>query len=421
MKKETFVLDIVEELRQNPRPVFASHKLNPAVMNLVSDRPDVLAKLASILWVLKLAKKGANGLKASPGFKILGYKTFGNLIDSSREDIETFISGLPTEEQNTFSNADNVIGLMVAKDVANTGEEDLETLIISGKTVALPFEKLVQKGFAMPGSMYILVLISDKLLRPVEEKIAIRKEKINKKKEAKRIPGKIKAELKAKAEKRLNALKKKRSELESTLYSTTKELEQFKQIGKEFNVETGKPSEVFNAMNVAKTVGVNTGKIIEAKRQALKDRIKYLTSRSEELLVRLSTEKDQNKILSIKSMISKNSTEIRDARARLGTYKNMSPKAIRNKAQILKDVSKSIENNILEGMSIGDSLNKALSELIAKPAEKQIIKQEVMQQVANGVPTAFAVQQALQSNVKASDDSSILNKKKTIEEIIAML
>ena len=96
----------------------------------------------------------------------------------------------------------------------------------------------------------------------------------------------------------------------------------------------------------------------------------------------------------------KNSKAVREARMRLGTYKNISVNGMKKKAELLKQANAAMEANIAAGNNIKEALNLAIAGLGIKPAEEVLIKQQVMQQVADGTPMQFAVQQAIQENIQ---------------------
>jgi len=480
--RKEFVLSVVEEIKANPRAVLAGHGINPAVLQTIVGRPDVLAKLATVLYSTVYAKKGATGLKKTANFKISGYKSSGALIDLGREDIETFIAGLTAEDQAKFTNANNILVFAMLPEAPATGEETTSDEIISGKSIAMTFDQAISRAYKFPGAMYLTVMYGDSVARPAEEATAKRKEKVNKAKQSKRTPAKIMSELKAKAAKKLDLLKGKRIALENAAFTTEKELAQFKAIGQQFGTKSANPAHIIGGLNkfdkaasakkaeydaaIAllddeqkgylaqalkyKKAGkpvmvkaylkelnnpviteyvmaggtVNTSAdIIDARKVELKTKLKGLVARNEQLLVDLSLAPADKK-LSIRSMISKNNATIRDLRAKLGTYKNISVTGMATKAAMLKEIHASIEENIAEGKSIDEALSNSLAKLNAKPAQKEIIKQQIMQQVADGKVMQFAVQQTIQDNydtLTSGTDSSELSSDYNIESLLNML
>lgn len=450
MTKKEFVLQVVDQLLENPRKVLAGHGIQAAVLQTIVKRPDVMQKLASILYTLKTAKKGAVGLKKASNFQIKGYKTFPDMNMKAREDIETFIGGLNGDDQTKFNNAENVVTILMLPDTNGLvpGDEGDEVVqgIITGKSVLLPFDSAVRKEYRIPGGMYLVVMVADSAVRPAEEKIALRNEKKNKRAAAKRTPAKIKMELKRKANKKLAKLADERTGLKQKAYNTKMQLVQANYlrdalgdddimygIGKrnmqasnyqinKAGIMAGLTPEQKGAYSAAQFLlkrgdktaakallrkmglhpSVATGSapatgdaVVAARKSELRKKVRDLVKRNEQLMLDLSLAPAQKR-LSIKSMISKNNSTIKALRARLGTYKNMSSQALNSKAAMLQQVNAAIEENIAAGNSISQALNAAIAELDATPQQKQMVKQQVMQQVASGMPMQYAVQQAVQ-------------------------
>lgn len=476
MTRKEFVLNIVEELKNNPRAVLAGHRIPAAVLQKITDREDVMAKLATVLYSTRYAKKGAKGLKKASNFKISGYKNFAEFNMKAREDVEVFIAGLSEKDQQTFQNKENILTILMLPDDKKSGEETIESEIVAGKSVALTFDSAVRKEYRIPGGVYITVMMGDSVARPAEEKAAARKEKINKKKQSRRTPAKVKAELKSKAKKKLAMLDKKRAELQQEAFRAQKELQQFGAIGQQFGVRGGNPISVVGAMNkydkmgsqmaanvaalnpeekklydlatkywkagkkslansIFKELGkpalaeyakssapTTASKVVTARRNAIKNQLRQLTAKNEQLLLDLELAPNINMKKSVRSMISKNNAKIRELRAKLGTYKNISVTGMRNKAAMLKETHAAIEDNIASGMNIRAALNSAIDALDAKAAQKTIIKQQVIQEVANGTPMQFAVQQAIQQQiVEPVVQSSALSKGKSVADIMDMI
>jgi hypothetical protein len=403
MTRKEFVLNIVEELKTNPRAVLAGHGIQAAVLQTIIGRPDVMSKLASVLYSTVYAKKGAAGLKKAVNFKISGYKSFADFNMKAREDVETFIGGLSPEDSASFTNADNILTILLLPETANTGEESLTTEIISGKSVALTFDTAVRKEYKLGNGMYLTVMLGASAARPTEEKIAERKEKVNKKKQIRRTPAKIMSDLKRKANKKLGALKTETSELENTAYKTELELEQFNNNGSIYG-----GNKIDNAA-------------IRERKAAIDKEITRLSSSNGLYLNSLGLETDEKKKLSLRSMISKNNTKIKELRIKLGTYENLSPRAMSKKAMLLADTHAAIEANIAKGQAISEALNNALASLNIKPAQQEILKQEIMQQVAAGTPMQYAVQQAVQQTFVYEIPETSLSGNFEIEKLLNTL
>lgn len=170
----------------------------------VKKRPDVVSKIARVLYSLKRAKAGANGLKRANNFWIRGYKNYAELQAKSSADIATFMEGLSPEDQASFSNEDIfVIGLVPDHKSKPYFDTDLEEYVvknITGASVALTYEKAVAKDYKVPGCAYIVFLIGKSAIRPVEVKVAVRTDKRNRLKVLREVkPAAVKKNLRRKS------------------------------------------------------------------------------------------------------------------------------------------------------------------------------------------------------------------------------
>src|ERR1035437_3676392 len=253
LTKKEYVLQVVEQIREKPRAVLAGHGIQATVLQQIVNRPDIMSKLATILYSTKNIKKGAPGLKKANNFKISGYKNFADFNLNAREDVEKFIEGLPADDSAKFKNSDNIITILMLPETASSeSAEDTVTAIISGKSVPLTFDTSVRKEYKIAGGLYLTIMMGDSVIRPAEEQVAERKEKVNKVKQVKRTPAKIIGELKAKSKKKLGALDAKRESLDADFYKTGKELQQFGNIGKQLGVVNPKlPTHVIGGINKA--------------------------------------------------------------------------------------------------------------------------------------------------------------------------
>jgi len=458
MTRKEFVLNVTEELMKNPRAILAGHGISAAVLQTLIQRPDAMSKLGVTLWSTKYFKKGAKGLKKAPNFLIKGYKNFGEFTMNAREDVETFIGGLSDKDAATFNNAEGILTIVMTPDEKIKNAENLEETIITGKSYVKDFDSAVRKEFRTPMAMYIIVMIGDSVVRPAEVNVAKRKEKINKKKNSRRTPAKIKAAMKAKAAKKIALNKKRIAALEEESFRTSKELQQYAQIGKQFGALSSAPTHIIGAINkyganstqtkaavkaaeaaltpeqrnlyniakkymkagkpkIARTMLKELGNqdlseyilkhggkiqssdsILAGRKNTIKKQIAQITAKNEQLLVDLALA-PENKKASVRSMISKNSSKIKGLRARLGTYRNISVAGMKKKSAMLAKANADIEAAIAKGASIQQALNSAIAKIDAKTAEKQIIKEQVIQQVANGTPMQYAVQQAIQQTI----------------------
>lgn len=432
MTKKEFVLQVVQQMLDNPRRVLAGHGIQAAVLQTIVKRPDVMGKLASILWTLKYAKKGATGLKKAKNFQIKGYKNFPQMNMQAREDIEAFIAGLDEADQTSFNNAGNVITILMLPDTKQfvVGEEgdDVVEAVATGASVLVKFDMAVRKEYKIPGGMYLVVMFGDSAVRPAEAQAAKRERRRNEaiQNRTKKIAA-IRKRLKEKKNARLEVLKKKQARLEATAYNLENEIQQdeyrkglenkqwayynilaaAEEAGDERAVEAKRlmnsenPSLRKAGFALLKEINPKLAKWDPAKftnidkdrKKAMRDEIKRLMQRNELLFNSLATEPATRRA-SIRSMISKNNSKIKSLRARLGTYKSNISAA--DKAALLRKVHSDIESAIAEGATVTQAYNQAIAKLNATPQQKQIVKQQIVQQIADGVPPQYAVQQAIQ-------------------------
>lgn len=243
--KKEFILNVTQELQANPRAVLAGHRIQGGILQKIVARPDIMSKLAAALYTTKYARKGAKGMKKAGNFAIKAYKNFPTFNAQARLDVETFIEGLDEKDQNTFSNNDNILTIIALPDTDVTNDvENLESDIVSGKSVALQFDKAVKKEYKIPGGFYVIVMIADSAVRPAEGNVSKRTEKRNTKKQVKRTPARIKAELKAKAGKKLTKIDSELQKLQAEKFKLENQIAQFKNVAGELGVAKGLPTAI---------------------------------------------------------------------------------------------------------------------------------------------------------------------------------
>lgn len=474
MTRKDFVLQVTEEIQASPRAVLAGHALKAAILQGIATRPDVLAKLATVLYSMKAAKKGAKGLKKSNDFRIFGYKNFPEFNAKAREDVETFVGSLSPKDAETFQNKNNIITILMLPTTVDE-EAEISEQIVSGPSTMLTFDTSVRKEYKTPGGSYVVIMWGDSAVRPPEEKLAKRKAKINKRKQAKVTPAKMKAKLKSKANKKLSMLNKQKGLLAQRQFTTKNQLQQLSALSGEFGAKDGNMRSVLGKMQANDTsvtmktqaynnamaeldatgkrtvkvasdmakrgdkvtarrmlkiigndaitdfvlgggAGTTSDKIISDRKRKIRVRIKQLSAKTNELMSVIENTTDARAKASARSGMSRYTKEIKSLRAKLGTYKNLSVKAMNNKAKMLQEIHASMEELISEGAGIKEALDESLAAIDASGAQKQIIKQQVVQQVAEGTPMQYAIQQAVQENIV--DDSPSLSGADTIEDLL---
>lgn len=450
MTRKEFVLQVTEALQANPRAILAGHGIPAAVLKLIATRPDVIAKLAVILWSTKYFKKGAKGLKKAMNFKISGYKNFQDFNKRARTDVENFMTGLSPEDQSKFTNNESILTLIMLPDNAS-GEE--ATDIAFGKSIAIGFDKAVKKEYKIPGGIYVTIMWGDSVIRPVEEKKAAVKSKINTRKQAKRTPAKVKMELTRKAKAKLEKLKLENEKLQGKRKKNELELEQIHNFAGHLGVKAkterdliggikgysgemrglvaklsgpkkllfkkavalvragdkAGAEEILNKINVKRITDLvlnrqgmtQISKVQEARIKAMRKEIKILSRSNEKLLVDMSLAPTASLKSSVRQKMKRQIARINELKAKLKVYeKSFTISGVRNKAKMISETNKRIEANLAKGQSITLSLANAIASLDASDSEKQEIKEAIMVEVAEGTPIQFAVQSAVQQAIQ---------------------
>lgn len=450
MTRKEFVLQVTEALQANPRAILAGHGIPATVLKLIATRPDVIAKLAVILWSTKYFKKGAKGLKKAMNFKISGYKNFQDFNKRARTDVENFMTGLSPEDQSKFTNNESILTLIMLPDNAS-GEE--ATDIAFGKSIAIGFDKAVKKEYKIPGGIYVTIMWGDSVIRPVEEKKAAIKSKINTRKQAKRTPAKVKMELTRKAKAKLEKLKLENEKLQGKRKKNELELEQIHNFAGHLGVKAkterdliggikgysgemrglvtklsgpkkllfkkavalvragdkAGAEEILNKINVKRITDLvlnrqgmtQISKVQEARIKAMRKEIKILSRSNEKLLVDMSLAPTASLKSSVRQKMKRQIARINELKAKLKVYeKSFTISGVRNKAKMISETNKRIEANLAKGQSITLSLANAIASLDASDSEKQEIKEAIMVEVAEGTPIQFAVQSAVQQAIQ---------------------
>jgi hypothetical protein len=288
--KEEFLANTLEQVKENPRAILGSHGLDATVLQTILKRPDVIAKVMNHVYLLKSASKGAAGAKKAPNFKLIGFKSYGYLFNDGAEKIEEFVGGLNDADKASFNNDDSIVALVVMpdKDVNNFGDtlDETVTNVISGQSIVTTFEKAASKRYAIPGAMFILMCTGESAVRTGALMTAAKKEKLNKAKEDKRTPEKIKAELKAKKAKLISAanaqiasIEQKRAGLQQSKFNTEAEIRQIANLGKQFGLTgAGNIDDVIAAMEKYESDLGNVNSDAKAKIAALPPNLKKVVA-----------------------------------------------------------------------------------------------------------------------------------------------
>lgn len=451
--RKEFVSAVTEQVMANPRAAVAGNGINAAVLKSMAERPDVIGKLATILWSTMYFKKGAKGLKRAANFQIKGYRNFNELNRSGRIDVENFMGELNPEDAAKFSNEENVVCILALPDSAGAGELSVDAQIGTGKSVSLPFMKAVKAEFKIPGGFYIVVMIGDSAARPIEEKKAAVKENLNKKKSEKRNPARVKAELTRKAKVRLDRIKAERQKLQARAASTQLQFNQVTDFAKDLGIDVNDPLEAvrrfkdFDKINkanlrslspeekelyrdavgyakkgnvklmkavldeidnplIAQLVsGGNITSVDMAKKTRLKNyraELRTINATNEDLLAKIAEAKavgNSNALKGLTRRLNANVAKANDIKVRMRALDTLTPTSIRDKRKMMAETNLRIESALAKGASITAALNGALAKLadVTTSSERQQMKEDIIQQMATNTPAQLAVQQAIQN------------------------
>jgi hypothetical protein len=459
MTKKSFVEKSLEEFASNPRSAVKGNKLPGVVTQTIAERPDVQAKLSTLLFSLNSASSGIKGLNKSKNFEIFGYRSYGEFIMKSREDIENFISGLSEADQGEFTNRGNTLVIAALPDTNKV--EDVSEQVTSGASVAFNFEVAVKDQTKL-NAAYILCMWGDSAVRSGRLKASA----------PEKSSSEITSELNKKAKNKLNALKNQRTKLMGEANKLSNQMSQIAQLNNIFgdDVTAGisamdsASSEFFADLKAAlkassvknKTIAKEylenfkakgkskEGKallgiinrtdptlaelllreqptksidILNKRKSDLKKQITALRTKGVSLLTNVESAVDSKTRARAKWNLKQNNDKIASLRAKLGTYTDLTPQAISKKAELMKDLSTKIEANINKGLSITQALQASLSKVNATTAEKQVIAQQTLAKIQQGMPAQFAVQSAVQelpkrkpksTSVQALIDSGVL-------------
>lgn len=429
MTRKEFVVQVVNDLKENPKAVLRGHGLNPTFLEMLSSREDILGKIVSFAFSTKTATKGKKALLKQNNMRIFAYKNFADFNTKGRNDVQTFMEGLTPEDVETFNNKNNIIVILALPDNGDTG--NTEENISLGKSVMLSFDSAVKKEYKLTGGVYYVIMYGDSAIRAAEAQKAEAKEVVNEK-TVKLIntPNKIKSNLIKKAKTKMAKINNKDKRLRSKANLVSSELNELsayaKQLGLSSDVKPGDITSADREFNRRTTAGSRALK--EARIDEHKRTINTIRMRNRILVQELQNAETAKKRADIRFAINKNKEKIDALKARIAVYDDFNARTFKNKAKILSEVQAEIDANLAAGQNITNSLNAALAKLNLNSEEKQQIAQQVIEEVVNNeMPLQYAAQQVLQETlpqeVPVVEEVPVAKvrkprKRKTIEEIL---
>mgnify|MGYP003600674591 FL=1 len=426
MTRKEFVVQIVSDLKENPKAVLRGHGLKPTFLENLASREDILGKIASFAFSTTAAPKGKKALQKQNNMRVFAYKDFTEFNGKSRADVQSFMEGLDDEDMNKFTNKNNVLVILALPDSSDAGST--QDNISLGKSVMLNFDNAVKKEYKSPGGMYYVIMFGDSVIRPAEAKKAEAKAVMNEKKmKVVASPAKIKAQLIKKAKSKLAKVNSTDKRLRSKASLASAQLGEYGAYARQLGLSRdASPRQLtsadreFNKRTVAGSKVLKDARIDEHQRA-----INTLRMKNRILVQKMEDAQTAKQRADIRFAINKNKDRIEEFKARMGVYQNLDARTIKNKAKYLADVNAEIEANLASGQNITNSLNAALAKLPISTQQKQQIAQQVIEEVVNNegdlqLTTQQDLQQApvMQQVMQAPPKRRAPRKTKTIEEIL---
>lgn len=450
MTRKDFMLEVTEVLAQNPRGILQGHGIAPTVLKQISARPDIMGKLAAFLYSTKYAKKGAVGLKKQKNFKISGYKNFAEFNLKGRQDVEKFMSSLDPKDADTFQNNENILVLVALPD---TQSGDLESDMVSGKSIVTKFDTAIKKEQKSIGGFYITIMWGNSAIRPAEEKLAKAKAKVNavKVEKSQGTVAKIKRKLTSKERKvasKAANLQRTNRKLAHKAQVANAHLDELSSLGKRFvGAQTTNVTDIKRGMNsyntatkrvlskltpeeksayerasklmksgdsrkakgILRTLGnedvtnivlngnlTDSKSVLSARRKELRTQISKLNDKAARLVDKKNNATSARARAQANFDLKKTQEQIKILNARIKTTSDISGKTKQSKVGLIKKINQAIATNLELGKSFRESLNNVMAKVPVSEQVKQQIKQQVIETVANGGAAQFAVQQAVQ-------------------------
>lgn len=454
--KKVYVDKVVPLMQKNVKSIFTGHKIPPAILTMIENRPDVCAKLAVFGYNTINWKKGDKSLKRNDQFKITGYKNYMDFAKNSMTDISKFQETLPAKDKKSFLANENVNTLIIVPDTATS---DLDADIINLTSSVVTYGASLDKKYSSLGAIFITIAYGTSYILPKTTVRAERQEKLNKKINLRRTPAKVKAELDAKHRAKLAIIKEKGNSLEAEKAKLSAELKQLNTLdsslggnAKDFDTANKealkanlaelsvKEKKMYNDIAKYRADGKNA--IADAIEADFKNIIKN-KSGANILTNKPSTSKEiigdrkashEASLLKLKEAVATLEERIASApnakiksslnftlrqklsqidiiEAKLGVHKsaNKITDTIAKKQAKLDEINKKIEDNFNAGMTLKEAMNKAVS---SSNVDKETIAElstDLKAEVTNGLTQEEAIMQVFQPNVSTSDTRVSVN------------
>ena len=450
LKAKDFIFDVIEQLKANPRRVLAGHGIPSVIIRELTEREDVLSKLANFLLTTKLANRGANGLKKSSKFQIFGYKNSAQFLKASEADLNGFFGD--DEELRATNCAVIMFTPQNSQEIRTkmTDEEDNEgwfirTKIVAGSSTYTTYAKAAAGEAKIAGTKYLVLAWEDSILRPADNKVAFTRSKRNERIVARELkPAKVRAALKRdlkaaieRNERTLNSLRAKKSRYQEAIAEINSNAELNAYIESLSGVDRNIYDRALAKLNAGNTreakmlaataedpetmwnaIQFSAGSDETNKvRSALRSKLNKLNKELAEWLDTVQQLQDAGRpvadnitkrVNALQRQINAITVKLKNSDKRLKKNRGNAAANV-NYQQLLAQVNKRIARNEQKGMRLSKALENAVASLGVDAETVQEVKSDVLAQVAAGIEQETAIQQAIQQQAANIQQQQAIN------------
>lgn len=437
LKAKDFIFDVIEQLKANPRRVLAGHGIPSVIIRELTDREDVLSKLANFLLTTKLANRGANGLKKSSKFQIFGYKNASQFLKASEADLNSFFGD---DEELRASNCAVIMFTPQKNQELSTKMTDEEgnegwfvcTKIVAGSSSYTTYAKAAAGEAKIAGTKYLVLAWEDSILRPADNKVAFTRSKRNERIVARELmPAKVRAALKRdlkaaieRNERTLSSLRAKKSRYQEAIAEINSNAELNAYIESLSGVDRNIYDRALAKLNAGNTreakmlaataedpetmwnaIQFSAGSDETNKvRSALRSKLNKLNKELAEWLDTVKQLQDAGRpvadnitkrVNALQRQINAITVKLKNSDKRLKKNRGNAAANV-NYQQLLAQVNKRIARNEQKGMRLSKALENAVASLGVDAETVQEVKSDVLAQVAAGIEQETAIEQAIQ-------------------------
>lgn len=445
LKAKDFIFDVIEQLKANPRRVLAGHGIPSVIIRELTDREDVLSKLANFLLTTKLANRGANGLKKSSKFQIFGYKNASQFLKASEADLNSFFGD---DEELRASNCAVIMFTPQNSQELRTKMTDEEgnegwfvrTKIVAGSSSYTTYAKAAAGEAKIAGTKYLVLAWEDSILRPADNKVAFTRSKRNERIVARELkPAKVRAALKRdlkaaieRNERTLNSLRAKKSRYQEAIAEINSNAELNAYIESLSGVDRNIYDRALAKLNAGNTreakmlaataedpetmwnaIQFSAGSDETNKvRSALRSKLNKLNKELAEWLDTVQQLQDAGRpvadnitkrVNALQRQINAITVKLKNSDKRLKKNRGTAATNV-NYQQLLAQVNKRIARNEQKGMRLSKALENAVASLGVDAETVQEVKSDVLAQVAAGIEQETAIEQAIQQQQAIIDE-----------------